>query len=184
MGVADVTGKLLPRFAEIRQLRDEIIPAPLRDVSGELKTKHLEILSNSKMTHAMASYKNFHVELDMAKPTQESRRLATLASLQNQGLLGGQAHVANAGNVHVANVGYHKTNYYHDYPPTPTNWFTIGAPVLSVLLDLMWLCLMALIQAPWKGILNRALWSIQALQMLGECLANIGYPSGVVYFAS
>jgi len=70
----------------------------------------------------------------------------------------------------------------------PTNWFTIGAPVISNILGLVFLSLMALLPDRGGFFTNRAanyaLWGVQGATTFGECLANIGFPNeGVVYFA-
>jgi len=71
---------------------------------------------------------------------------------------------------------------------TPTNWFSIGAPVLSNMLGLTFLSLMALLRGTTGTNVNRvanyALWGVSGLQTMAECLANAGFPRGVVYFAS
>jgi len=71
---------------------------------------------------------------------------------------------------------------------TPVNWFTVGAPVISNMLGLVFLSLMALLPGKGGFLTNRAanyaLWGVQGGATLGECLANIGHQRGVVYFSS
>jgi len=66
------------------------------------------------------------------------------------------------------------------------NWFTIGAPVVSNMLGLVFLSLMALLPGtggfPSNRIANYALWGVQGAVTVAECFANSGFPN-VVYFA-
>lgn len=70
----------------------------------------------------------------------------------------------------------------------PLNWFTIGAPILSNTLGLVFLSLMSLLPGargfPTNRGANYALWGLQGAATLGECLVNIEFPKGILYFAS
>jgi len=158
---------LSARSTEVRQLREELLPVALQSLSEPVKTEHLNFLHNRGMFGASAELSGWHAELEYKKRVLQEQTLQTsliptsFESSPPSGRLGGS---------------------------TPVNWFTVGAPIASTAFNLMFLSLISVL--PGKGGLphnrpvNYGLWGTQFAGTLGECLANVGFPTGIVYFAS
>jgi len=142
----------------LRHLREELLPTEVcAHMRGSLKHYHVELLSRG-VFKAASDVAGWHADLEV--------RFRSLRS---------------------SDV-FSPSQVFHSPARTPINWFTIGAPVVSHMLGLVFLSLMALLPGtgglPTDRAANYALWGIQSAATVGECLANVGSPQGVLYLAS
>jgi len=153
---------------ELRRLRAQIIPWDVRALADDLKQVHFQMLKQRGVFSGTSRVGSWHVSVSLARRLQTMGVAGFMGSpvpeMGSPGVIPGPAKL------------------------TPVNWFTIGAPVISNLVGLMFITLMAFLPPIGGNTTNQvaeyAMWSVQGAFTISECLANIGFPRGVFYFPS
>lgn len=174
---------------EIRRLREELIPSNLHHLSDEVKQLHIKILRKKGAFDLHGDIAGWKSDVEVSK----SRRLHGAQMISSKSQLSTPPPMA------ATQLPMDVPRYSNDPSPpigihpgfkglTPLNYFTIGAPTISNLLGLVFLTLTALLPGrsgfPRNNPAQYAIWSLQGATTLGECLANLGFHKGIVYFSS
>jgi len=138
--------QLAPRAAEMRRLREELLPPALRAQDEKLQAMRRKFVHHG-FFKLSDDFGGWHAEVALAK----HRRLQ--AGELGQNLL---------------------------------NWYSYGAPILSVALDGLFAIIMAVLPGESGMLTNRpvdyALWAVEGADTIVECLINV--KRGVIYYAS
>lgn len=208
LGVLAHIHSTIKQVPELHRLHQELIPRALQHVRKDVVRQHMMMLDQKGTFTLKSKIAGWSTEVDIygrrlqmstsSTPTPIVQALSTsqlfmrsapfistsqlflpTIPLDRPGQQGQQhqGQQGSQGQQGVASSGF-----------TPTNWFSIGAPVISSMLGLTLLSLTALLPPtsglPTNRVANYAIWGVQGGAVLGECLANAGFPQGVVYFAS
>jgi len=184
---------------ELRRLREQLIPASLRNLRDDIKQLHVKLLRKKGFFHVQSRIADWRADFAIS----QSRRLHSQAEYSagvsaDHGSSTPLPPFASTSKPGVTNLLSKSGNRIARpkllNPPTwvtrhvvPINWFTIGAPATSALLGLTLLTTAALL--PGRGGFPRhnpaqyGIWGVQGAATLGECLSNLGFERGVIYFA-
>jgi len=170
-----------PHADEFRKLREELLPTSLQVLTDTLKVEHLQLLQHHGAFKASGKFGAWRAELSM-----DDRRLKgkvpgglneslSVRELSTPALSADRSHMMR-GPIRIRDKF------------VPLNWNTVGAPVVSTSVGLLFLCLMALLPGTGGMNVNRdvavGLWGVHSAGTVAECLANIGFHTkGIVYFA-
>jgi len=150
-------GKLEAHQPQLQQLRNELLPQRFQQGMGATIFKHHLKLLKQNTLKASTNVAGWQAELRVTARSLQSWEWPASGP------------------------------YPHPQGITPLNWFTVGAPVVSNMVGLLFLSLMSLLPGEsgfwYNRMANYAMWGIQGAATIGDCLANIGFPK-VVYFAS
>jgi len=175
---ACVARKLEPRDAELRKLREELLPNSLQVLTEGVKANHMQILRHHTIFKASGDVGAWHAEVEIQSHTQR-RKLHEPAAPWHP--------IMSVLPRDQAQLALPSAPVSQNMPATPINWYTVGAPAVSSGLGLLFLCLMALLPGPGGHGTNRAvansLWGLQWAGTIGECFANFGLNKGIMYLA-
>jgi len=176
------------QLPELRRLHEVLIPAKLKTLRNDVKRQHLRLLNKKGIFKLRGEIQGWNAEVSVF----QKRQLQQNPSVLKQPLISTSQLILPTIFPGTMPPDHSRSDsVFPDSPvhtgSTPTNWFTIGAPVFSNMIGLTLLSL-AVLLPPTGGmftnrIANYAIWGVQGASVLAECLANAGFPQGVVYFA-
>jgi len=170
--------------SELHHLREEFIPASLRNLRDDKKQLHVNLLRKKGFFHVHGDMADWSADLTISKGRRLQSEVARPAGTSEYNFRRPSPMlVSTSVPPSIVNVATQARNAL----VAPLNWFTVGAPTASSLVGLVLLSLTALL--PGRGGFPRnnpaqfGLWGVQGAATLGDCFANLGFPTHVVYFA-